>query len=242
MIRLLMNTSPGSFAAFRCRPRWDAIDTVLLDMDGTLLDLQFDNFFWLQLVPERFALRHSLTLEAARDALQPRFAACYGTLDWYCIDFWSRELDLDIAGMKREFRDQVRYLPGAEEFLMRLRQRGLRTALLTNAHQDSLAIKAQQTDLIRHFDVVVSSHEYGVPKESAQFWLRAQAQIGFDPSRSLFVDDSLPVLRSARAFGIAQVYAIARPDTQADRRHVTEFPTVDAVVELLDRQGSYSPG
>ena len=28
------------------------VDTVLLDMDGTLLDLAFDNYFWQKLVPE----------------------------------------------------------------------------------------------------------------------------------------------------------------------------------------------
>ena len=36
------------------RPDWRAIDTVLLDMDGTLLDLRFDNYFWLELVPRKY--------------------------------------------------------------------------------------------------------------------------------------------------------------------------------------------
>lgn len=235
MIRLLMNTSPASLVADPLlRPRWAEIDTVLLDMDGTLLDLQFDNFFWLQLVPERFALRHSLTLDAARETLTPRFTELHGTLNWYCTDFWSRELDLDIAAMKREIREQVRYLPGAETFLSTVRARGLRTVLLTNAHRDSLTIKAQQTGLDRHFDLLVSSHEYGTPKETPEFWSRAQARVGFDPARSLFVDDSVPVLRAARSFGIGQIFAISRPDSQAERRHVTEFPAVDAIVDLLD--------
>jgi putative hydrolase of the HAD superfamily len=230
-----MNTSPASLVADPLpRPRWAEIDTVLLDMDGTLLDLQFDNFFWMQLVPERFAVRHSLTIDAARQTLTPKFAALHGTLNWYCTDFWSRELGLDLAAMKREMREHVRYLPGAEAFLCAVRARGLRTVLLTNAHRDSLAVKAEQTDLARHFDMLVSSHEYGTPKETPEFWTRAQEQVGFDPGRSLFVDDSLSVLRAARAFGIAQIFAISRPDSQAERRHVTEFAAVDAIVDLLD--------
>ncbi|MCP4043692.1 MAG: haloacid dehalogenase, partial [Gammaproteobacteria bacterium] len=32
---------------------WNSIHTVLLDMDGTLLDLHFDNQFWLEHVPLR---------------------------------------------------------------------------------------------------------------------------------------------------------------------------------------------
>ena len=39
---------------------WPEIHTVLLDMDGTLLDLRFDNHFWRELVPERYAERHGL--------------------------------------------------------------------------------------------------------------------------------------------------------------------------------------
>jgi putative hydrolase of the HAD superfamily len=218
-------------------PHWSAVATVLLDMDGTLLDQRFDNYFWQELVPERFALRHSLTPEAARSMLNPRFAAIQGTLNWYCTDYWSRELALDIAGLKHEVREQVRFLPGAQEFLVELRRRGLRTVLITNAHLDSLNIKAEQTDLLRHFDTAVSSHQYGVPKEHPQFWVRLQEQLNFQPSRSLFVDDSLPVLRAARDYGIAQVFAISRPDSTQDERVVEEFPSVPGIIDLLGDEG-----
>ncbi|HEU4486357.1 MAG TPA: GMP/IMP nucleotidase [Povalibacter sp.] len=229
-----MNQVLATFSAAVTRPDWSRIDTVLLDMDGTLLDLRFDNAFWLQRVPERFALRHSLTIEQAREQLTPRFAAVHGTLDWYCTDYWSRELSLDIAGLKHEMRDQIRYLPGAESFLRALRQRGLRTILMTNAHRDSLAIKASQTQLTGYFDVVVSSHEYRAPKESGLFWERAQHELGFDRARSLFVDDSLSVLDAARAFGIAQIFAITHPDSSGELREIAEFPGVRAVSDLLE--------
>ena len=234
MIRLPMSSAPVSLPPLsRHRPDWERIDVVLLDMDGTLLDLRFDNDFWLQRVPERFALRHSLTLDAARHELMPRFASVQGTLNWYCTDYWTRELGLDIAALKREVREQVRYLPGAEAFLGELRRRRVRTTLLTNAHHDSLHIKASQTNLTHYFDAVVSSHEYGAPKESPEFWHRARTQLGFDPARSLFVDDSLAVLRAAREFGIAQVFAITQPDSSAERRQVAEFPSVAGVIDLL---------
>jgi GMP/IMP 5'-nucleotidase len=218
----------------RATPRWTEIDTVLLDMDGTLLDLRFDNFFWLELVPERYAVRHGLTLEQTREVLSPRFAAHRGTLDWYCTDFWSRELSLDIAGLKHEFREQVRYLRGAEEFLQTLRSRRVTTVLVTNAHRDSLAIKAAQTGLERYFDTIVSSHEYGVPKEHPEFWLKLEAELDFDPERSLFVDDSLAVLTAARRHGIGQIFAIARPDSTLGAREIAEFACVEAVCDLLE--------
>jgi 5'-nucleotidase len=214
---------------------WTDIDTVLLDMDGTLLDLRFDNYFWLEVIPERYAQRHSMTLDDVRAALGPRFAAKQGTLDWYCTDFWSRELDLDVAALKHEVRAEVRFLPGAEDFLRELRASPLRAVLVTNAHRDALRIKARETGLLDYFDAAVSSHQYGVPKEHPEFWLKLQADLDFDPARTLFVDDSLAVLRAARHHGITRIVAIAHPDSTLARREVTEFASVSRIVELLDR-------
>jgi putative hydrolase of the HAD superfamily len=215
---------------------WPGVDTVLLDMDGTLLDLRFDNYFWLEAVPERYAHRNRITIECAHEVLAPLFAAKQGTLDWYCIDYWSRELRMDIAGLKHEMREVVRYLPGAEEFLRTLAQSGLRSILVTNAHHDALRIKAQQTGLLQYLAGAVSSHQYGVPKEHPEFWLKLEADLDFDRERTLFVDDSLAVLRAARRHGIRYIVAIAHPDSTLERRVIEEFPSVHAVAELLARK------
>lgn len=217
------------------RPDWSAIDIVLLDMDGTLLDLRFDNYFWQELVPLRYANRHGIALERAHEDLTPRFAANRGTLDWYCVDFWTRELSLDIAELKREMREHVRFLPGAERFLQFLSEHRLRTALVTNAHLESLAVKAAQTNLVRYFDHVVSSHTYGFPKEHSGFWQRLQTELQFDPSRALFIDDSLAVLSAARDYGIGQIIAVTHPDSTQEARIVEEFPAVRGVAELIER-------
>jgi putative hydrolase of the HAD superfamily len=212
---------------------WSTIDIVLLDMDGTLLDLRFDNYFWLEVIPQRYAERHHMSVERAREVLNPRFVAKQGTLDWYCIDFWTQDLSLDVAGLKRELREQVGFLPGAEQFLQALKARAMKTALVTNAHHESLAVKAKQTDLTRYFDHVVSSHRYGYPKENGSFWECLQRELNFDPARALFVDDSLAVLRAARRHGIGQIIAITHPDTTQEGRIVEEFPAVKAVLDLL---------
>jgi putative hydrolase of the HAD superfamily len=184
-------------------------------------------------VPQRYAARHGLTVPAALDALAPRFAAVHGTLDWYCIDYWSRELSLDVGELKREVSAQVRFLPGAEDFLAALGERGTPAVLVTNAHRETLAIKAAQTGLTRYFTHVVSSHDFGAPKEHPQFWTSLEAQLGLERARCLFVDDSVPVLRAARAYGIGQIYAISRPDATQPPREVEEFAAVERIAALL---------
>ncbi|HEX4023844.1 MAG TPA: GMP/IMP nucleotidase [Steroidobacteraceae bacterium] len=212
---------------------WARIDTVLLDLDGTLLDLAFDNGFWRERVPEAWGRSRALSVEQARELLAPRFRAREGTLDWYCIDYWSRELGLDIAALKQREAHRICWLPGAREFLGRVRALGKRLVLVTNAHPTTLAIKHARTQVVSYFDAGFSSHVFGAPKEDARFWRELARVESFDAARSLFVDDSLPVLRAARAAGIGTIYAVRRPDSSAAARAQHEFPAVDAVCELL---------
>jgi len=212
---------------------WSAIDTVLLDMDGTLLDLRFDNWFWLEVIPRRYAAAHGLDVEEAQQRLTLKFVAVRGTLQWYCIDYWSGELKLDIAGIKRETLTEVRFLPGAEEFLTRLKASGKRRVLVTNAHPQTLALKNERVALTRHFDACYSTHPFAAPKEHAAFWPRLAAEEKFEPRRTLFVDDSLSVLKAADDFGIGWLRAVRRPDSGLPPQPTGEYAAVDRVADLI---------
>lgn len=222
-----------------CAPLpWTDIETVLLDMDGTLLDLHFDNYFWQIHVPHRFADLHRLTVTQAREELFPRFRAAEGTLDWYCVDFWSRELGLDIAALKREVEHLIALRPAALDFLDALRAAGKHVMLVTNAHEKSIAIKMRRTALDDRLDALVSSHTLGRPKEDPAFWARLRERHPFAPQCTLFVDDSLPVLRAARHFGIAWLYGVHQPDSRSAPRENTEFHAVRDFSELMPTRPS----
>jgi 5'-nucleotidase len=212
---------------------WSAIDTVLLDMDGTLLDLRFDNWFWQELIPRRYAAANGLSDAQSRDKLAPKFIEVKGTLQWYCIEYWSRELGLDIGGIKREALARVGFLPGAEEFLSKLKISGKRRVLVTNAHPAALGLKNEQVALTRYFDACYSTHRFTLPKEDAAFWPRLAAEEGFAPQRTLFVDDSLSVLDAARGFGIAWLRAVRCPDSGLPPQPTGDYLAVDRVADLM---------
>lgn len=214
-------------------PPWPEIDTVLLDMDGTLLDLHFDNHFWLEFLPQRYAELHGISRAMAEMELGPLFNEHEGKLTWYCLDFWTRELNLPIREMKREIAELIALRPAADEFLAALRHSGKQVVLITNAHRDSLSLKLERIELAPWFDRLISSHDYGYPKEDQQFWFALRQDVEFDPARSLFIDDSLPVLRSAKRFGIAQLLAVRYPDSRAGPKDTEEFAAVEDYRVLL---------
>ena len=212
---------------------WSTIRTVLLDMDGTLLDLHYDNYFWLEHVPRRYAEYHGVELEGARAQLYERFARHSGTLNWYCTDFWSSELALDIIQLKQEILHLIAVRPDVPAFLNAVRSTGRRVVMVTNAHPKSLHLKMRETGLEQHFDALISSHQVGLPKEHPDFWNGLQSLEPFDAQHTLFVDDSLPVLRSAQAYGRAQLLAVCNPDSRQPHKDCGEFVGISSFVEVM---------
>lgn len=211
---------------------WHAIDTVLLDMDGTLLDLHFDNHFWLTHLPERYAQIKGMAPEAAQAHLMAMIKGHEGTLNWYCLEFWSEALAVDIRALKEEVKHKICMRPHVEQFLGLLRKLGKKVILITNAHPQSLSLKLEVTALDRWLDVVISSHEFREPKEAQAFWHALLLREHFDPARALFVDDTVRILDSARTFGIGHLLSIHQPDSQTPRT-VDAYPAIHHFDELL---------
>jgi 5'-nucleotidase len=217
---------------------WSAIDTVLLDMDGTLLDLNFDNHFWQAHVPVRYAEARGLSLDDARQDLTARYHARAGSLEWYSVDFWETELELDIMRLKEEVAHLIAVHPKVVDFLTALRATDKRVVLVTNAHHKSVTLKMARTGLRPHFDAIITSHELGLPKEDPGFWRRLQVRESFDPDRSMLVDDSLPVLDSARSYGIRHLIAIMQPDTKQPPKATADYPAIATFEQILPKTGS----
>lgn len=229
------DTDQTTTATAHPRVRWEQIDTVLLDMDGTLLDLHFDNHFWLEHVPRRYAEHNGLDLSTAKAELFTRYRRVEGTMDWYCLDYWTRELGLDIAVLKQEVDHLISVHPYVVEFLDTLRDVGKRAVLVTNAHMKSLELKMRRTRLRGHLDRVICAHDLGLPKENLDFWAHLQNTEPFTPTHTLLIDDSLAVLRSAQQFGMGHLLSVRKPDTRQPSRDASEFSAIESFRQIMPR-------
>ena len=192
---------------------WDRIDTVLLDMDGTLLDLNYDNTLWNELLPTRYSEAHGLSLDDARAKLFTRMREIHGKLNFYCLDHWQQFTRLDIVGLHSELTHLIAYRPNAQAFLQQLKALGKRSLLVTNAHRDSLKVKDQHSQLVGQVDADISCHDYGAPKEDPDFWQQLRQQHHYDPSRTLLIDDNAAVLNAAATSCIAHRFTVIQPDS-----------------------------
>jgi putative hydrolase of the HAD superfamily len=204
-----------------------------LDLDGTLLDLHFDTHFWTEHVPTRYAERHGLDPEAARAEVIPKLRAKQGTLEWYCLDYWTAALGLEIAALKEEVQHLIAVHPEVESFLSALRASRRRVALVTNAHGKSLSLKLDRTGLDPYFDAVYCSHDFGLPKEAPGFWEKLRAVEPFEPARTLLIDDNVAVLRSARDYGIAYLIDVLQPDSRRPPKTPVEFPMIAGFRDIM---------
>ena len=205
----------------------------MLDMDGTLLDLAYDNYMWLEHIPAEYARRNAMGEAEARDMLSSKFRSLEGKLQWYCLDHWSEVLDLDVKELHRNENERIGYLPGAKDFLESVLHHEVRLLLVTNSHIDTLAIKTEVTGISEFFDEIYTSHELGHAKEDQPFWHALHEAERFDRETTLFIDDNPTVLESARTFGINKLFNITRPDTRHPPRENQDFPTIESVASLI---------
>jgi len=217
---------------------WNDIDTVLLDMDGTILDRHFDDHFWLEHVPQRWSQHNHTTVEYAKEHLYSLFRSQENTLNWTDLDYWSDRLRLDIPVLKQEIEHLIAVHPYVIEFLLFLKHAGKAVWLVTNAHSKTLDLKMKNTRIGPYFDGIISAHQVGLPKEDERFWGKLQDFISYNPERTLLGEDSETNLTTAESFSIRYLVYISRYSSKIEPRQSDHFATIDYFNRLIPEVGS----
>ncbi|MFZ5765907.1 MAG: HAD family hydrolase [Thermodesulfobacteriota bacterium] len=213
---------------------WKNIETVLLDMDGTLLDRHFDDYFWEEHVPEIYARENNINFWQAYEELMAKYKSHEGSLKWTDIDYWSSELGLDIADMKRRLHHLIQVHPYVIDFLEYCREMGKKIYLVTNAHSRTISIKMAKTEIESHFDKIVCSEEVGIAKENPQFWRKLHDFIDFDKNTTMLADDNEKVLASAATYGIRALIYVAKSSSTRPVVYSRRFPSIIFFKELME--------
>lgn len=212
---------------------WAAIDTVFLDMDGTLLDKYYDDYFWEQYLPEAYAAKNQLDIAVAKKLLLGIYRSVESTLQWTNLDYWSDRLGLDIVALKREISHLIDSHPYIVEYFEYMQKMDKTLYLITNAHPKSLEVKMEQVKIDEWFARVICSEEVGAAKEQPEFWPRLQQLITYDKERTLFADDTEKVLHSAAKFGIRHLIHIAKPSSRLPAQFSARYQSIVNFQELL---------
>lgn len=212
---------------------WKSIKTVLLDMDGTLLDLHFDNYFWQQYLPEYWGRLNNLPADAAKAQLKEWYEKEAGTLSWYCLDFWTDRLQFDVLKLKEDVEHLINIRPHAEVFLQNLAESQYAVVMVTNAHEKLIEMKMDITGIDVFFDHIISAHTIGNAKEEQAFWIKLQQENPFSLEDTILIDDNLTVLRAAREFGIKNLLTIAKPDSRSEEQNPEEFQAIQSFQDLV---------
>jgi len=212
---------------------WQEIDTVLLDMDGTLLDKHFDDYFWEHFVPEIYSKKFGIHERDARKILLSKYQSREGTLDWTNLDYWSEQLDLDIPELKIKIDHLIQVHPYVIDFLKFCQEQGKSLHLVTNAHSKTLDIKMKKTALAGYFDHIVCAEEIGVAKENPLFWEGLAGTLCFEKKKTMLAEDTEKILRSARKYGIKHLIFVARPSSTGPIKHSIHFPSIVYFNELI---------
>lgn len=213
--------------------RWHDIDTVLLDMDGTLLDKYFDDYFWEHYVPQQFADKQGVTIDSARSELITRYRSVENTLQWTDLDYWTEQLELDIPAMKRALDQMINIHPFVTEFLNYVRRMEKTVILVTAAHSKTLEIKVEKTGIESFFDRMICAEEVGTAKEDTRFWHVLEGIVGFNKERTMLADDTAKVLESAEHYGIKELVHIAKPSSRKPTAYSPRFPSIARFNELI---------
>ena len=207
---------------------------ILSDLDGVILDLNYDMKFWQSWLPEHVANQTNQSIEETQAEIQAEINKQRGTLNFYNLNYWDDFLNVDCMQIIKEKEEKCSYLEGSHEALQRLSALKNPKHILTNGDPRVQEYKAQSQDFWRFFDSIFYSMRAGYPKEQKEFWALARHNLNLYFEDAMFIDDGYNVVTAAVKAGLKKVIWITPGKNRILQNGIETFPRL---IDLVDAIG-----
>jgi HAD superfamily hydrolase (TIGR01509 family) len=205
---------------------------VLWDLDGTLVDS--GEMHWWSWRDTLGAINVPLTYE--------QFTGTFGQKNdrilrsWLGPDATAARIAEVAEAKESEYRRLVSVhglqpLPGAPEWVERLRAEGWRQTIASSAPRKNVEVMLVAIGLAAAFDGIVAAEDVGKGKPDPEVFLTAAARLGATPASSIVVEDAAAGIEAARRAGIRCI-GVTDPTLQAD---VVVASLTDLAPDAFDR-------
>ena len=197
---------------------------ILLDLDGVILNLEYDIKFWESWLPDHVANQSNRILEEIKAEIQAEIDIQRGTLNFYDLNYWDNLLNVDCMKIIKEQEEKCSYLEGSYEALQRLSTLNNRMHIVTNGDPRVQEYKAETQNFLEFFDSIFYSMHAGYPKEEKEFWALARHNLNLDFEDAIFIDDDFKVVTAAIKVGIRKVIWITPGKNRVLQNGIETFP------------------
>ena len=200
---------------------------VLWDLDGTLVDSA--DYHWR-------SWRDTLAAEGTSISYQ-QFLESFGQKNdrilrkWFGPEMTSERIQTLGDAKEAEYRrlaetEGLVVLPGAVDWLARLRRDGWKQAIASSAPRQNVAAMLRAASLDGRFDAIVAAEDVSRGKPDPEVFLTAASRVGVEPPRCVVVEDAAAGIEAARRAGMKSIGVSAATTLPADVfvRSLTDLP------------------
>lgn len=143
------------------------------------------------------------------------------TAHWRWLGDYFGLTEIELLEMQRDFFAGDAFNKPLLEQVIRLRQAGYRTGLLSNFWDNARELWAQIYPFTENFDDIVISAEVGLMKPDPQLYHLAAQRLGVVPAEALFVDDSTENIAAAKVAGMQTLHFTDPEAAQGELAEIT---------------------
>ena len=213
--------------------KFNSTTAILSDLDGVILDLNYDMKFWQDWLPDALALSSGKTRSEIKAELVAMMKNQEASLNWYDLNYWDEYFKVDCLEIIKAQEERCSFLDGSVDALNKFAALPNPKYILTNGDPRLFDFKSESANFLDYFDSHLCSMQVGYAKEQKEFWSLASQYLKLDLKNSIFIDDNFKVVTSAVKAGVGQVYWINKGRSKVLSNGVITYPTLAELVSAI---------